>query len=244
MEHQPLYTYYEGYPIYLYTTTLSHQRHLGFKKPIDVFSHWAVYINNQCYELKKDNDQAKKRKDRKYFIRSLPAHEWLQMKHDKEHNRPYEKVGPIGYTARPWSIETINHIANRVWEKPLQSKYVYDENNCQVFIRLLVDLIGNKQTQAEFPGFFDQYVKRAGTTRDSVFLLGTAAAATVAATVTFMAAPVDPTGTAAAGFALSAGMVLRSSTALWSDRIIKDKYIKEAQEELREELRRNGILPH
>ncbi|KAI1370822.1 hypothetical protein F4677DRAFT_451003 [Hypoxylon crocopeplum] len=243
MAYQPLYTYDQGHPIYLYTTTLGYQStYLKFKKPIDAIGHWAVCIQGQCYEVTRNKDPAKKKKDPKYLMRSLPEHEWSRIKDDEK--RPYKRIGPMGYTARSWPIQTIKDIADQVWRKSLQSKYVYDENNCQVFVRLLVDLIGNKQTQAEFPAAFDVWVKNAGTTRDSTVLVATAAMATVAATASLLATPVDPTGTAAAGFAVSAGLALRSSAALWTDRLSKEKFIKKAQEELREEFRRRGILPY
>lgn len=238
MEYQ--YVNVSGYPIYLYTTPLSSQSKIlpHFKTPVDVISHWAICIQGQCYELKKNNDKNKSKTDPKYVIRSLPEQEWKDMKRVKENNRPYHKVPePIGYTSRPFSIETIKYIGGRVWDKPLQSKYVHDENNCQVFIRLLVDLIGSKQTQAEFPGTFDKYVKRAGGTRDFVFLFGATAATLAAATV-------DPSGVAAAGFFMGAAQVVRSSTALWTDRYAKEKFIRKAQEELREELKRAGVLPY
>lgn len=121
---------------------------------------------------------------------------------------------------------------------------MYDENNCQVFVRLLVDLIGDKQTQAQFPASFDIWSKRMGITRDSTVLIATAGIATVAAAASLVATPVDVTGTAAAGFAVSASMVLRSTTALFNDRASKEMFIKKAQAELREELTRQGIFAY
>ena len=57
-----------------------------------------------------------------------------------------------------------------------------------------------------------------------------------------VAAPVDVTGTAAAGFAVSASMVLGSSTALLTDRHNKEKFMEKAQIEIREKLRLKGVL--
>ena len=129
-----------------------------------------------------------------------------------------------------------------IWGTSLQSKYVADENNCQVFIRLLVELIGDAETKVKFPASFDKWVKGAGISRDATALIFTAGAATVAAGATLVAAPVDPTGTAAAGFALSATTVLRSSTQLMTDRYTKEKFIKKAQQELRTRLVQERVL--
>lgn len=111
-------------------------------------------------------------------------------------------------------------------------------------MRLLVDLIGDKQTQIQFPASFDIWSKRMGIARDSTTLIVTAGMATVAAAATLVATPVDPSGTAAAGFAASASMALRSTTALWNDRANKEKFIKKEQAELRQELARQGVIPY
>lgn len=57
-----------------------------------------------------------------------------------------------------------------------------------------------------------------------------------------MATPVDPSGTAAAGFAVSATTVLRTSTQLMTDRYTKEKFIQKAQEGLRAQLVAEGVL--
>lgn len=119
---------------------------------------------------------------------------------------------------------------------------MYDENNCQVFIRLLVDLIGNKDTRASFPSFFDIWVKKAGITRDSAALAATAGMVTMAAGLSLSVAPVDGGATAAAGFAVAATTALQATTALFTDRHSKEKFIQKAQEELREKLRLRGYL--
>jgi hypothetical protein len=129
--------------------------------------------------------------------------------------------------------------AQKVWETSLQSKYVYDEQNCQVFIRLLVELIGDPATKADFPHFFDKWMKTAGVSFN-VSALSLAVSVSAAAAM-LAAVPVDPTGTAAAGVALSTSMVVRSSVALLTDRYQKEKRIKQGQEELREKLKLEGI---
>jgi hypothetical protein len=125
-----------------------------------------------------------------------------------------------------------------VWDTSLRYKYTYDGQNCQVFIRLLVDLIGDLETQTTFPQFFDTWVKTAGISRDVSFLSiavgGTAPAATL------VASSVDVTGTALAGVALSSQMVVRSSTSLLTDRYVKKKLIEKGQKELREKLKLDG----
>ncbi|OTB05369.1 hypothetical protein M426DRAFT_10694 [Hypoxylon sp. CI-4A] len=231
--------YYGGHPIYLYTAPLGYQKQvLNFTKPRDTIGHWAICIQEQCYELAKNRDKDKKKKDPKYRVNCLPEAVWVAGR------QPCKKSDPIGYTERPWPPQTIEYICDQVWRRPLQGKYVYDENNCQVFVRLLVDLIGDKQTQANFPASFDILSKRMGISRDSTVLLATAGMATVAAAVSLVAAPVDLTGTAAAGFAVSASMALRSTTALLNDRAGKEKFIKTTQAELRAELARQGIIPY
>ncbi|KAI4862304.1 hypothetical protein F4820DRAFT_430997 [Hypoxylon rubiginosum] len=240
MAYQPPNAYYsQGHPIYLYTAPLEYQKHVfNFTKPRDAIGHWAVCVQGQCYELAKNRDNDKKKKDPKYKVNWLPEDVW------KAGRQPCKKSDPIGYTERPWPPQTIQYICGEVWRRPLQGKYVYDENNCQVFVRLLVDLIGDKQTQAQFPASFDIWSKRMGITRDSTVLIATAGIATVAAAASLVATPVDVTGTAAAGFAVSASMVLRSTTALFNDRASKEMFIKKAQAELREELTRQGIFAY
>jgi hypothetical protein len=130
--------------------------------------------------------------------------------------------------------------AQQVWDKSLQKKYVYDEHNCQVFIRLLIELIADSDTKKNFPQFFDKWVKVAGISRDVSAWTIAAGGSAMAASLAF--APVDVTGTAAAGFAMSASLVLRSSTALLNDRHRKEKMIEKGQNEIRENLRLRGIM--
>lgn len=132
-------------------------------------------------------------------------------------------------------------IAKLVWGKSLHYKYVYDEHNCQVFARLLVELIGDPATKAKFPQFFDIWLKNAGITRDlslmTIAVGGSALAATIAV------AAVDPTlATATAGVALSTSMVIRSGTALLTTRHFKVKDIEKGQKEIRKELELENIL--
>ncbi|KAI2620765.1 hypothetical protein GGS26DRAFT_307644 [Hypomontagnella submonticulosa] len=235
----PPYNYYGGHPIYLYTAPLEYQKNVfNFSKPRDTIGHWAICIEGRCYELAKNRDKDKKKKDPKYKVNYLSEDAWTKGR------QPCKKSDPIGYTARPWPPQTIEYICDQIWRRPLQGKYVYDENNCQVFVRLLVDLIGDKQTQIQFPASFDIWSKRMGIARDSTTLIVTAGMATVAAAATLVATPVDPSGTAAAGFAASASMALRSTTALWNDRANKEKFIKKEQAELRQELARQGVIPY
>ncbi|KAI1760088.1 hypothetical protein GGR53DRAFT_511050 [Hypoxylon sp. FL1150] len=232
--------YHEGHPIYLYTAPLEYQKNIfHFSKSRAAIGHWAVCIQGRCYELVKNRDENKKKDDPKYKINYLSEQDWNK---GRSLGEKWNKSDPIGYTARPWPPHVIENICDQVWRRPLQGKYVYDENNCQVFVRLLVDLIGDKQTQIQFPASFDLWSKRMGIARDSTVLIATAGMATVAAAASLVVTPMDVTGVAAAGFAASANLVLRSSTALWNDRASKEKFIKKAQTELREELTKQGIL--
>jgi hypothetical protein len=45
----------------------------------------------------------------------------------------------------------------------MKKKYAFDADNCQVFIRLLVELVGDKEAQVNMPHFFDEWVKNAST---------------------------------------------------------------------------------
>ncbi|KAK7433060.1 hypothetical protein QQZ08_000533 [Neonectria magnoliae] len=243
--YQSAYPHHEqGYPIYLLTTPLKYQsKYLRFTKPHDMIGHWAICIEGHCYELTRNSEEHMTKKDPKYIMRSLPQKQWEAIK-DKEERFVQWSKGPVGHTARPWSPQTIEQMAYGVWQGPLQAKYVYDENNCQVFIRLLVDLIGNNDTKANFPAFFDKLVKGVGVTRDSFVLAAAAGMITVAAGASLVAAPVDGGATAAAGFALASSMTLRSTSTLLNDRHSKGEFVRKAQEELKEELRREGILPY
>ena len=117
---------------------------------------------------------------------------------------------------------------------------MYDEHNCQVFVRLLVELIGDPATKADFPQFFDVWRKRAGIARDVSFLTFAVGASALAASA--VATTVDPTmTTAAAGVALSATMIVNSGTALITQRYLKEKDIEKGQVEIRKELEAEGI---
>lgn len=131
-----------------------------------------------------------------------------------------------------------------MWERSLNKKYAYDEHNCQVFLRLLVELIADSETKASFPIFLDKVAKALGNTRDGSFFAFAAGASLFAAGLcTLAVTPVDPTGTAAAataGFAIAAQTTLRSSTWLLTDRNLRGKKIKEGQKEIREVMKQRG----
>lgn len=125
-----------------------------------------------------------------------------------------------------------------VWDRSLKKKYAYDEYNCQVFVRLLVELIGDQTAKAEFPAFLDKWVKGAGNTRDGGFFAFAAGASLLAAGLTTAVA--DGGATAAAGFALAAQTTLRSTAWLLTERDNRAKKIKEGQKEIRKEMRSRG----
>ncbi|KAH7311206.1 hypothetical protein B0I35DRAFT_514056 [Stachybotrys elegans] len=217
--------------IFLYTAPLRNQRKL-FKKPVDVIGHWAVCIDGWCYELTRNGEGANKTEP-KYSMKPSTEQAWLEKKRRQE--RLNDKV-LVGYTTRYFSPTDIETIAQLVWQKSLRGKYVVDENNCQVFVRLLIELIGDPTTKVNFPSYFDKWVKTAGISRDAAVLLFAAGASTIAATASLAATPVDPTGTAAAGFAISTMNVLRTTSSLILDRRSKEKFIEKSQKELRAQL--------
>ncbi|KAH6645122.1 hypothetical protein BKA67DRAFT_670665 [Truncatella angustata] len=230
-----------GHPIYLYTTPLASQKKFMKKKPIDLVGHWAICIQGYFYELTK-NPNAQTKRDPKHIIRTLPYEQWQALKGEEE-RVVQPPGGPAGYTARPWTPSQIKYMADQIWRGPLQSKYVYDENNCQVFTRLLVDMLGNEQTKVDFPTQFDKVVKAVGNTRDGAALAVTAGMITVAAGASLVMVPVDGGATAAVGFALAAQTALRSTTALLAVRHSKEKAMWKSQEELKRRLRQEGYLP-
>ncbi|KIL92172.1 hypothetical protein FAVG1_04579 [Fusarium avenaceum] len=230
-----------AYPIYLFTTPLKNQRKL-LKKPVDVIGHWALCINGMCCELTRASDPEKKENKLKgnYWIRTLPLSDLKAIKDFEKRGVGEPKL--VGYTAKPWLHKIIKKIADLIWQTSLQEKYVYDENNCQDFIRLLVDLVGGADIKAKFPTFFSEEVKKAGIARDCTFLIATAGMATVTAGTSLMFAPVDPGGASAAGFFIAASTALRSTTALWTARINKEEFIKKTHAELRQRLISEQIL--
>ncbi|KAH8885992.1 hypothetical protein GQ53DRAFT_809864 [Thozetella sp. PMI_491] len=238
MAYQPFNISGEGHPkaIYLYTTPLKYQRNIfKLRKPVDIFAHWAIAVQGTCYELTRNDPKQKP----KYLMRVREEQEWLRLKYAED--RLCENKF-VGYTHL--SVQKIYDVAHLVWQKSLQGKYIYDEQNCQVFIRLLVELIGDPATRANFPQFFDSWSKAAGISRDVSFLSIAMGASALAATL--VAASVDVTGTAAAGAALSTSMVIRSSTALLTSRYVKKKLIEKGQEEIRANLNldRNILEPY
>ncbi|KAF2469612.1 uncharacterized protein BDR25DRAFT_304344 [Lindgomyces ingoldianus] len=220
--------------IYLYTTPLRGDFVNGSrKKPIDIFAHWAVCIQGICYELRGGD---KKKGEPKFLYKSISEQEWRETRQYKDREEPKH----VGYMIRPYTPEVIDILASHVWKKTLKEKYVYDENNCQAFVRLLVELIGDPDAKAKLPHFFDKWVKNAGITRD-ISILGIATGATLIG-VGLVTAPVDFGSTAAAGFGLAGSMVFSSSAALFNIRDGKAKHIQKAQKEIREELRlKHGI---
>ncbi|KAI1170403.1 hypothetical protein F4777DRAFT_569343 [Nemania sp. FL0916] len=229
--------------IFLYTAPLSvSAKRFGVKKSHDLLNHWAICVGGYCYEMARNIEETKKdKKAPKHHIRVSREADWKERKDTQQ--RKHEKSPAVGYTAVVFSRETLEYIANRIWQSSLRGKYVIDEKNCQVFGRLFVDMIGDRNTKVNFPPFFDKWIKTAGITRDATALVFVAGASVVAAGASLLFTPVDPTGTAAAGFAVSSLTALRSTTALVSDRYTKEKYIEKAQKDLREELIRDRVIP-
>ena len=138
--------------------------------------------------------------------------------------------------------DALCNAAKLVWDRSLNKRYAYDKYNCQVFIRLLVELIGDQNTKDNFPHFLDQWLKAAGNTRDGSFFAFAAGATMIAATVAVLGT--DGGAFAAAGFAIAANTTLRSSAWLLTERAGRSKKIKEGQEEIRKIMQSRGRPLH
>jgi hexokinase len=109
---------------------------------------------------------------------------------------------------------------------------VFDEHNCQVFVRLVVELIRDPKTKADLPQFFDIWFQRGGITRDVSFM--TIGLGGTALAVCVVSIAMDPTlTTAATGVAVSTSMVVGTSTALLTNRYLKEKHIEKGQKEIK-----------
>ncbi|KAG8159509.1 hypothetical protein KVR01_010146 [Diaporthe batatas] len=215
----------------LLTVPVSSLKSLGLKKPIDIVAHWTICINGICYELARQTN-----KKEPYFYRCISLGEWKAKRISQ--GKPIESH-ELGQMTMPYSHQLIHEVATLVWERSLKKKYAYDDRNCQVFIRLLVELIGSPGARAEFPAFLDRWVKGAGNTRDGSFFAVAAAASTFAALGVGSLA-LDPTGITAAGFMLAVQTTLRSSTWLLTERHLKGEAIKDGQQEIRVEMKKRG----
>ncbi|CAJ0542295.1 Ff.00g000060.m01.CDS01 [Fusarium sp. VM40] len=233
-----------GYPIYLYTTPTLNQNHF-YKRTVDIIGHWAICINGYCYELTRVTPSERQNLgiQGQYQIRSLTEQDWKKKKRGEE--RRIKEREPVGYTSRPWSHETIKRIADLIWKGPLQGTYVYDRNNCQVFVRLLVELVGNRQVMVKFPAFFNEKVKEAGIARDMTYFAMTGfviGGGSMAAGMSLLVTPGDPTGIMGACAVAAGGAALHATKEVWESRINKDNFIWAAQQNLRAELMREGTL--
>jgi hypothetical protein len=94
MAYQPVDTSSDGHPkaIYLYTTPLNNQRRF-LKKPIDIFAHWAICIDGHCYELTRNGDRNKNKKEPKYIMKALDEQEWISKKKDEQRGLEKQLAG-------------------------------------------------------------------------------------------------------------------------------------------------------
>lgn len=105
--------------------------------------------------------------------------------------------------------------ADEIWLRSFESKYSVDDKNCQMFVRILVDVIGDQKTRAEFPTFFDEWASSWGAT---VLFVGGAIAAI----------PLDMGASAAAAvFTTSLGMGTTGGLMMVAS-YMKEKKIKDA----------------
>lgn len=221
----------DGYrkTIHLYTTPTRTQKHL-VNTPIDLFAHWAICIQDRCYELVKNRDGGPR-----YQVKSTDQQEWLALK-QREGRRCDNRIAGATYLSR----EKIEYIADQIWKDCLQCTYIYDEKNCQVFIRLLVALIADADTRVRLPQFFDQWAKAFGLSRDVSFMTVATGGACLLASL--IVAPMDPSGTAAATAAVTIITTFGSCVYLFNERLKKEKTIEKAQQELWLRLKREGVI--
>ncbi|KAI9886618.1 MAG: hypothetical protein M1823_001597 [Watsoniomyces obsoletus] len=216
--------------IYLYIVPLRNDFLNGsLKKPIKLFSHWAICIQGMCYELRAG---VTKKGEPTFLYTSTPEQEWRQ-------TRGYagQEIKLVGYMAKPYPSWVIHQVASHIWDKAFKGNYVLDEKNCQTFAAVLVDSIGDPNTKAHLPQTFDKLVKTAGITRD-ISILGLATGAALMG-VGLVTAVGDGGTTAAAGFAVASSTVFNASAALFSMRDGKAKHIIKAQKEIKEQLKKN-----
>jgi hypothetical protein len=127
---------------------------------------------------------------------------------------------------------TTTKTATQVWRESLKEKYQYAEQNCQLFVRLLLELVGDAQAITfTLPQSFHIWVKTAGISRNfsaMALMAGFSAMATSAA-----ATPVDPTGTAFAALAVSSSVVVSTSLNALAHRRRKERAIVKGQGNVR-----------
>lgn len=70
----------------------------------------------------------------------------------------------IGPHCPSYPLLTKEGTAHQVWEHSLSGAYQLNNSNCQVFVRRLVDLIGDKDTKVRFPAAFDRVLDRGKST--------------------------------------------------------------------------------
>jgi len=91
--------------ITLYITRIKHD-HIttGFKKPIAIVSHWAVCIDDICYELR---GGVKKNGEKESFVyKPIPKDDWkAQRKYPADDTPTW-----LGYTSGPYSRDLIHEV--------------------------------------------------------------------------------------------------------------------------------------
>lgn len=229
-----------GYPIYLFTTPTADQNKF-WKRTVDVIGHWAICINGYCYELARVKSSEKNQ--RAYSTRYLPEEEWKRVK--REEGRRITERDPLGYTARPWTHEDIKYMSELIWNGPLQTQYNVIRKNCQDFVRLLVDLVGNNAVKITFPALLTKRAKEAGIARDLTYFTLAGAAiggGSVIAGVSLFFTPGDLTGVMGTCCVAAGSVALEATKELWEGRINREEYIEKSQAELRMQLVREGFL--
>ncbi|WQF77427.1 hypothetical protein CDEST_02441 [Colletotrichum destructivum] len=223
----------QGYPIYLYVAIVKKTRRF-LTKPVNLIAHWAVYIEGHLYELIRNDEEAvAKGEEPKYGTRHRSYQEWWDLMQEQD-RKPQLVDGAVGYTSCEWSPDEIDNIGNT------RSKSIYegDEQNCQSFVRLLVDMIGDSNTRShpQYPSSFDKLMQ--STYRGYLWTsigLGTAAMGAA------FLLPFDG-GSTATYVACAANVTLQNARTGAKGRYDKEMAVWVAHQELREKLRLEGVF--
>ena len=240
--------------IYLFITPISTLNKMGIKKGLDLVAHWALCINGCVFELGLTGQ-----KKPKYAYRKTSEKDFILFRKSQNKNIMCGNIGSLSCAYSTDQIHAIGKssgpplvaqdpslrktdtsvIAQMVWSLTLKEKYIYDEYNCQVFIRLLVEIIGDQAARTNLPAFLDKMVKNAQNARDGGSFALAAGATMIAAGLTTWV--VDGGATAAAGFAIAAQTTLRASAWLLTERDGRAKKIKEGQKKAKKQMAKDGM---
>ncbi|OBR15066.1 hypothetical protein CH63R_00246 [Colletotrichum higginsianum IMI 349063] len=181
---------------------------------------------DQGHPIHLKHDEAVTEENPQYGTRHLPLQEWWELMQEQD-RKPQLIDGAVGYTACKWSPDEIDNIA-----------FTRVMSNCQSFVRLLVDMIGDSNTRsnAQYPSSFDKLMQSAyrGYLWTSIGL-GTAAMGAA------FLLPFDG-GSSATYLACAANVTLQNARTGAKGRYDKEMAVWVAHQELREKLRLEGVF--